>query len=59
MTNVLNQRKGETLEQYVERIRSMNSEERLNAAEQQRTAVLEGYHNTTKESNYKRKVYHK
>lgn len=59
MNNVLQQRRGESMEAFVERVRSMSNEERVEAAEQQRTAVLEGYHNTTKESNYKRKVYHK
>ena len=59
MTNVLSQRKGETLEQYVQRIKNMNNEEIMEAAERQRSAVLEEYHSTSKESNYKRKVYHK
>lgn len=57
--NLLTQQRGESLEAFIERVRSMSNEERVEAAERQRTAVLEGYHNTTKESNYKRKVYHK
>lgn len=57
--NSLTQMRGESLEAFIARVRAMSNEERLEAAEQQRTAVLEGYHNTSKESNYKRKVYHK
>ena len=57
--NTLTQQKGESIEVFIARVRNMNNEERLEAAERQRAAVLEGYHNTSKESNYKRKVYHK
>lgn len=57
--NLLTQQRGESLEQFVERVRAMSSEERVEAAELQRNQVLDGYHNTSKESNYKRKVYHK
>ena len=57
--NLLTQRRGESLEAFITRVRAMSNEERLEAAEQQRTAVLEGYHNTSKQSDYKRKVYHK
>lgn len=57
--NLLTQQRGESLEAFITRVRNMSAEERLNAAEQQRTAVLEGYHNTSKQSDYKRKVYHK
>ena len=37
----------------------MSSEERVEAAELQRNQVLDGYHNTSKQSDYRRKVYHK
>lgn len=57
--NALYQMRGESLEQFVERVRNMNSEERFEAAERQRNAVLDGYHNTSKQSDYKRRVYHK
>ena len=57
--NVLTQMKGESLEAFIARVRAMSNEERLNAAEQQRTAVLDAYHKNTKQSDYKRKVYHK
>ena len=60
MTNILTQRKNESLEAYVARIKSMSSEEIIAAAEQQRSQVLNNYsQNNTKPSSYKRKVYHK
>ena len=52
--NVLTQMKGESMEAFVERVRSMSAEERLAVAEMQRAQVLAEY-----ESNYRRKVYHK
>ena len=57
--NLLTQQRGESLEAFITRVRNMSAEERLNAAEQQRTAVLEGYQKASKPSSYKRKVYHK
>lgn len=57
--NVLTQRRNESLEEYVMRIKSMNSEEILNAAEQQRNEILNGYQKASKPSSYRRKVYHK
>ena len=57
--NVLTQMRGESMEAFIERVRNMSNEEKLAAAELQRNQVLDGYHNTSKESNYKRKVYHK
>lgn len=57
--NSLTQMRGESLTAFIERVRSMSAEERLEAAERQRSAVLDGYHNTSKQSDYKRKVYHK
>lgn len=57
--NLLTQQRGESLEQFVERVRAMSSEERVEAAELQRNQVLDGYHNTSKQSDYRRKVYHK
>ena len=57
--NVLTQRKGESLEQYITRIKSMTNEEIQNAAEVQRADVLESYRKATKPSSYRRKVYHK
>ena len=59
MTNVLSQRKGETLEAYVARIKSMSDEAIQEAAEQQRAQVLAEYEKNSKASDYKRKVYHK
>lgn len=59
MTNILNQQKGETFEHWIERVRNMSNEERIEAADNQRTSVLAGYAGSTKTSNYKRKVYHK
>ena len=58
-TNILKQRKGESLEQYITRIKSMTNEEIQNAAEVQRADVLESYRKATKHSSYRRKVYHK
>lgn len=57
--NILRQQKNESLEAYIARIRNMNNEELQEASEAQRTAVLESYRGTTKQSSYKRKVYHK
>ena len=57
--NSLHQRRGETLEQYIARIKSMTNEEIQNAAEAQRVDVLESYRKATKPSSYRRKVYHK
>ena len=57
--NVLTQRKGETLEQYIARVRAMSSEEIQEASEQQKAQVLNGYQKATKPSSYRRKVYHK
>lgn len=57
--NTLRQMKGESLESYIARVRAMSNEERVEAAEQQRTAVLDAYHKSAKQSDYKRKVYHK
>lgn len=58
-TNILKQKKGESLEDYVARIKSMTNEEIQEASENQRTAVLESYRKASKPSSYKRKVYHK
>ena len=57
--NVLTQMKGESMEAFVERVRSMSAEERLAVAEMQRAQVLAEYEKNRKESNYRRKVYHK
>lgn len=57
--NILRQQKNESLEAYIARIRNMNNEELQEASEAQRTQVLESYRGTTKQSSYKRKVYHK
>lgn len=59
MTNILTQRKNESLEAYVARIKSMSDEAIQEAAEQQRAQVLDNYLKNTKQSSYKRKVYHK
>ena len=58
-TNILKQRKGESLEAYVARIKSMSDEAIQEAAEQQREQVIENYKKASKPSSYKRKVYHK
>ena len=58
--NTLTQKRGESLEDYIARVKAMSSEEILEAAEQQRTQVLNNYsQNNTKPTNYRRKVYHK
>lgn len=57
--NLLTQQRGESLEQFVERVRAMSSEERLEASERQRAQVLAEYEKNSKQSDYKRKVYHK
>ena len=57
--NSLTQRRGESIEAFVERVRSMSAEERLEAAEMQRAQVLVEYEKNTKTSDYRRKVYHK
>ena len=58
--NSLQQRRGESLEDYIARIKAMTSEEILEATEKQRTQILADYsqHNS-KPTNYRRKVYHK
>ena len=57
--NTLTQKREESLEQYIARIKSMTNEEIQNAAEAQRVDVLESYRKATKPSSYKRRVYHK
>ena len=57
--NSLTQRRGESFNAFVERVRSMSAEERLEAAEMQRAQVLAEYEKNTKTSDYRRKVYHK
>ena len=57
--NSLNQRRGESLEAFITRVRNMSAEEREEAAELQRQQVLDAYHKNIKTSDYKRKVYHK
>ena len=57
--NSLNQRRGESLEAFITRVRNMSAEEREEAAELQRQQVLDAYHKNSKTSDYKRKVYHK
>ena len=57
--NSLTQMKGESLEQFVERVRNMSNEEREEAAELQKAQVMAEYERNSKTSNYKRKVYHK
>ena len=57
--NSLQQRRNETLEDYIARVKSMTSEELSAAVETQRTQVLESYRKASKPSSYKRKVYHK
>ena len=58
-TNILKQRKGESLQDYITRIKSMSDNEILEAAEAQRQQVLNNYSQNSKPTNYKRKVYHK
>ena len=58
-TNILKQRKGESLQDYITRIKAMSDADILEAAEAQRNEVLNNYKNNSKPSNYKRKVYHK
>ena len=58
-TNILKQRKGESLEDYIARVKSMTSEELMEAAEAHKAQVLNNYHNSSKPSDYRRKVYHK
>ena len=57
--NTLRQMKGESLEAYIARVRNMNNEELMEATERQSEQVFNNYHNSSKPSNYKRKVYHK
>lgn len=57
--NTLRQMKGESLEQYIARVRSMTSEEIQEATERQSEQILNNYHKSAKPSDYKRKVYHK
>ena len=57
--NSLNQRRGESLEAYVARVKAMTNEELVEASERQRAQVLAEYEKNSKQSDYKRKVYHK
>lgn len=57
--NVLSQRRGESLEDYIARIKAMSNEEIQEAAENQRNEVLNNYQKASKPSSYKRRVYHK
>ena len=59
MTNVLKQRKNESIEEYVARIKAMSNTEILEASEAQRQQVLDNYLKNSKQSDYKRRVYHK
>lgn len=57
--NALKKQRNESLEQYIMRVRAMSSDEINEAAELQRQKKLAEYRDNSKESNYKRKVYHK
>lgn len=49
----------EEIAQARAKFNNMTEEEKIAYLERQRTQILAGYAGTTKESSYKRKVYHK